>query len=259
MTSAAKCLLVDLLAEQDALFEPIVSQSDEPAQARLELRHAFHKRGGVEYRKHTSSAGERLRVVAELERAGLVAVKRGSGRATHWRPTDKGDQIGRAISGRPGQSACVRLLRSLQRHVAAGDGCAHPKAGVFVMDATLAGATRLKGEDFTAAILELHDGLAFAWPRRWLASALANGRLAYALTPEGAPALAAPPPDLDLPGPEAALIERYMTGWCDAAEALDATNRKNHMSFWFQPYFLDFRTQREATNPTNTKPRKHSR
>ena len=115
-------LLIPLLGETDALFEPVRDWRHNPAvAARMERRSRFLFEG-VSYRVGGDLAARKLREVAvdELEAAGLVECFRRHGRRFGWRLNDVTDWQLRDRAGMPGFEPMHVVLRAVAAHTAAG-------------------------------------------------------------------------------------------------------------------------------------------
>lgn len=271
MNASTTQTLVELLAQTDALLWPWRRQGDDPTDALLAARVEYRDKG-LPYRNAGDSKARMLKL-AELEKAGLVVVYRGCGRASHWKLTDHADEYTRALVGMPGRKVCLSLMRRMLKLAARGDclagspGSAFPEK--YIRETDLGGFDYTNDKPYFDASQKLLEKLAFAWPRGWIASALMGGcgsqnaPMAHGVTNTGLAALTMPATKIALPPCDDALADLYCNRFADHFEAWESARPKDHMTIFLQPYFaygwetvneLSAGTDADAKKPETNQP-----
>jgi hypothetical protein len=197
VTSAGLEILVRVLATTDPVwFAPRNYGGHEPANLFAARQSAP---GGIappvppDAGSDAASKMSRSRTMAGLESAGLIVAVRGKGRVTHVRLTDAGEDLARAVAGRPSLADAVTLSRSILESV---PHHLHELTGEkLYAESDIVGIPWGGGPTASRAYANLESDLVPALRRGWLvAHSDGSGRAFYSFTADGLTAIAKPVP-----------------------------------------------------------------
>lgn len=190
--TAADTLLVQLLAESDALFVPVRDWTGTRSRATAQRRSHFVTKG-VEWA--SGAAGEDARKAAQrtlaaLDSEGMVSVGRVRGRAMWVRLTDAGEDRARALASLPRLDAGVLSVHAI---------AARSDRKAKTMDRALVSIVDLAGGHDPHELRAVEDMALPALLRGWICCGSdVAGRVYFWLSVAGW-GIAQRPPDVDLP------------------------------------------------------------
>ena len=226
------CLLLDLLAETFALWEPIRTWTPRRRAAVLWESRSEFETSGLPIRVGGSAderkSGERR--ITSLEESGLIVATRTNGRRTHVKLTPTTDERLRSLIGMPGIAEALESMRKVQ--VALIDGL---DLGGIVLENVLVGVKWHDTADVTSR-LDLEMDLNLALVRGWVTALTTTANFVwYSLTEAGVLALGTEKPADDLPDFDQAADEYFLTSLKRARAAIDKAKPKNPHELGFIP------------------------
>lgn len=190
--TASNTLLVQILAESDALFVPVRDWTGTRSRATAQRRSLFVSKG-VEWA--SGAAGEDARKAAQrtlaaLDSEGMVSVGRVRGRATWVRLTDAGEDRARALASLPRLDAGVLSVHAI---------AARSDRKAKTMDRAIVSIIDLAGSRDPHELRAVEDMALPALLRGWVCCGSDIAGRVYFWLPVAGWKIAQRPPDVDLP------------------------------------------------------------